>query len=150
MKMKTYKIGNKSYMDEVQKGVFVVKLKGRLYYVAQSEFIAKTMREWQHGMNLNHILIANPPQKLVDIFLYNPRRNPNYNTSQGRVLLTMCANAHHDSIYYNYIQKYGHDQVRSSNHLYFGEVTFEKKTQLILENAKPYKYSELIGGTKNA
>tara|TARA_E500000318_G_scaffold104696_1_gene110920 strand:- start:681 stop:1139 length:459 start_codon:yes stop_codon:yes gene_type:complete len=141
--MKTFKIGYKNFTYPVESGVGVIQLKNKMYYVFFSPWIAKTLIEWQHMVNTDHIVKVNMPFKFKEKYLWQPNYHARFNTPEGRILKTQSIKAFTDGVYFAYCERYGTDKVRSADHTYFGEVKMEHKTKAIEEKLNVFPYDEL-------
>jgi len=147
--MKTFKIGNKEFTYPVEEGVVVLKLKGGRYYIHFSTWIARTLIEWQHLVKVDHILKEGFPFKFIEKYLWKPNFPPRLNNPEGRVFKNQSVLAFTNAIYYRYCEQYGTDKVRSSDHTYYGEKAFEKKTEAINNNLNVFPYEELYMEVKH-
>jgi hypothetical protein len=143
MKMKTFKIGNKEFTYPVERGVIVSKLKGGMYHVHFSSWIAKTLIEWEHMIGVDHIMKERMPFKFITKYLWSPNYHARFNTPEGRILKMQSHLAFTNGIYFNLCEKYGTDKVRSSDHTYYGEKFMESKTQAIDAKLNVIPYEEL-------
>ena len=143
MKMKKFQIGNKDFTYPVEEGVIVSKLKGGMYHVHFSTWIAKTLMEWEHLINVDHIMKERLPFKYITKYLWCPNFHQRFNTPEGRILKMQSHKAFTDGVYFQLCEKYGTDKVRSSDHTYYNERGFEKKTEFINEKLNVFPYEEL-------
>lgn len=143
-----FNIANKEYDLVKQSGTLVTKNKGGYFYICESSNMAKTLTEWSHGINLNEFLREHLPLKVVNVFAFNPRTHSRNNSPQSRVLLNQCVMAHHESIYFNYAEKYGFDKVVSNHHLFMLEdFGFERKKEFIQNQINRIDYKKILGGS---
>ena len=143
--MKTFKIGNRDFTYPKESGVIIMKLKKR-YYIHYSDFIAKTLLEWEHMVNVDPILREHGlPLKFVEKFLWEPNFARISNNRERRVLMDQAQRGFVNGIYFAYCEKYGTDKVTCSSHYYYGEQTFEKKTKWIDDRLNVFPYEELVG-----
>ena len=60
----TAKIHN--FQDEIEAGIVVVELTNGVFYIEKSNFIAKTLRQWDLGIYEKDYLHKNQPVKFVE------------------------------------------------------------------------------------
>lgn len=144
--MNTFKIGNREFTYPKEMGVVVMKLKKNMYYIHYSDFIAKTLLEWEHMNNLDPLLKEyGIPLKFVEKYLWAPNFARISNNRERRVLSEQACRSFINSIYFNYCETFGTDKVKCSTHSYYGEVAFEKKTKWIDDHLNVFPYEELVG-----
>jgi len=148
--MNTFKIGNRDFTYPKECGVVVMKIKKNNYYIHYSDFIAKTLLEWEHMVNLDPLLREHGiPLKFVEKYLWTPTYARTSNNRERRVLMDQAKRGFVNSIYFNYCETFGADKVKCSDHSYYGEVAFEKKTQWIDDHLNVFPYEELVGYCSN-
>ena len=132
-----------SFKDEVQEGIFVVKLKSGKYFIDYSTWVAKTMREYSFGIYRQELLQQDPPIEFVEFFRLgtSQKRNtsPEYRISKQAML-----GEFHNAIYVNYAQRYGVEHVISSRWLVYGKKGHEGKTAFIDNLLNHYNYQEIL------
>ena len=144
--MKNFKIANRTFSYPVEEGVIVMKLKKNNYFIHFSTFIAKTLLEWEHLIDLPIFLKEyGLPLKFIEKYLWVPQYPPRMNNPEGRVFKNQSIDAFITSIYLNYCERYGAENVKSSKHLFYGEVAMEHKSQWIDDKLNVFPYEELVG-----
>ena len=139
-----------NFTDEIESGIIVVELTNGKYYIHKSNFIAKTLRTWNLGIYEKEYLHENPPIKFVEKFLLNTSRTTVRGGSpELRVALQKSESNMHDAIYYNYLEKYGHSQVKSSHWLNYGLKGHESKTEYVDSWIHQVDYKNILIGDKN-
>jgi hypothetical protein len=143
----TAKIHN--FQDEIEAGIVVVELTNGVYYIEKSNFIAKTLRQWDLGIYGKDYLHKNPPIKFVEKYLLNTSRAyVRGGSPELRVAMQKSESNMHDAIYYNYLEKYGHSKVKSSHWLQYGQKGFESKSEYVDSWIHQVNYSKILIGDR--
>ena len=144
--MKTFKIANRDFKYPVEHGVIVMKIKKNNYFLHYSDWIAKTLLEWEHMVNVDPFLKEfGLPLKFIDKYLWVPHYSRVISNRDTKVIKEQSLMAFINSIYFRYCEKYGADKVKCSNHPYYGQEKMEHKTKWIDEQLNVFPYEELIG-----
>ena len=143
----TAKIHN--FQDEIEVGIVVVELTNGVFYIEKSNFIAKTLRQWDLGIYEKDYLHKNQPIKFVEKYLLNTSRATIRGGSpELRVAMQKSESNMHDAIYYNYLEKYGHSKVKSSHWLMYGLKGFESKSEYVDSWIHQVNYSNILIGDR--
>ena len=138
-----------NFVDTVESGVFVVELTNGVFYIDKSNWIAKTLRTWNLGLLPNEYLHDNQPVKFVEKYLTNTSNSTIRGGSpELRVAMQKAQNNMHYAIYYNYLEKYGHSKVKSSNWLMYGQKGHESKSEYVDSWIHQVKYDNILIGDK--
>lgn len=136
-----------NFTDTVESGVVVVQLSNGVYYIEKSSFIAKTLRQWSKGVGLNNDYIyKNPPVKFIEKFILHPTKPRTYGSSpEHRMAMQQFENAFVDSIYFRYLERYGHSKVKTSYWLNYGVKGHESKTDYVDSQIHQVDYLNILG-----
>jgi hypothetical protein len=138
-----------NYVDEVEAGVFVVELTNGVFYIDNSNWIAKTLRTWNLGLLPNEYLHDNQPVKFVEKFLTQTSRTKVVGGSpELRVAMQKSQNNMHNAIYFNYLEKHGHTKVKSSHWLQYGQKGHESKSEYVDSFMHQVDYKNILIGDK--
>ena len=132
-----------SYKDEVQEGIFVVKLKSGKYFIDYSTWVAKTMREYSFGIYRQELLQQDPPIEFVEFFRLGTSNSKN-NNPEYRISKQQMLGEFQNAIFVNYAQRYGVEHVISSKWMVYGKEGHEGKTAFIDNLLNHYDYQEIL------
>ena len=139
-----------NFVDRVEAGIVVVELANGKFYIHKSNWIAKTLRTWSLGIYENQYLHDNPPVNFVEKFLTETSRvNIRGYSPELRLAMQKAEANMHDSIYFSYLEKYGHSKVKSSHWLQYGVKGFENKTEYVDSWIHQVDYTKILIGDKN-
>ena len=134
-----------SFKDEVEEGIFVLRLNSGKYFIDYSPWVAKYMREASFGIYKNNYLNFDRPVEFVSFYrLGTSVAKNNFNSPEMRLSKQAMLNQFQDSIYIAYAQEYGIEQVVSSRWMVYGKEGHESKTAFIDSLLKPYNYQEIL------
>jgi len=136
---------NHSFSDEIEEGIFVLKLNSGKYFIDYSSWVAKTMREMSFGIFRSNYLQDDRPIEFVEFYRLGTSlsRTNNYSPEMKLSKQSMLAQFQ-DSILINYAQRYGIEQVVSSRWMVYGKDGHENKTAFVDSLLKPYNYQEIL------
>lgn len=136
-----------NFTDTVESGVVVVQLSNGVYYIDKSNFIAKTLRQWSMGVGLNNdYIFKNPPVRFVEKFILYPTKTRRYGSApEHRFAMQQFENAFVDSIYFRYLEQYGHTKVKTPHWLQYGVKGHESKTEFVDNQIHQVDYLNILG-----